>query len=124
MTCNETIAMKQGDYYNEVKKVFVTDPLTDIKAPLNLTGYTVEFRAKTSLESPVYAISLNVGSGITLLDQTANPGWFRIEMVTAVTSALPAGVYKYDVYAISPTGQRRMVAAGSLAIGQPVNEAP
>lgn len=123
MTCDDTIAMKQGDYYNEVKKVFVTDPLTDIKAPLNLTGYAVEFRAKSSLAALTYAISLSVGSGITLLDQAANPGWVRIEMITAVTATLPAGTYKYDVYAISPAGLRRMVAAGNLVIGQPVNAA-
>lgn len=124
MTCDAdstTIFLDQGEYYNAIYLVEIAPPETGVKAPLDLTGYTVEFQARATLASLTTVVTLTNGSGVTLLDQTTDTGKVRIEMVTATTSGVAPGTYLYDCYAIAPGGYRRKVKAGKFVIAQPVN---
>jgi hypothetical protein len=125
MTCeadSTTIFLDQGEYFNAIFPVMITPPETGVAVPLDLTGYAVEFQSATS--GGTLVVTLAIGSGVTPLDQTTNTGQVRIEMVTATTSAVAAGTYPYDCYAISPSGQRRKFRQGKLVIQVPNANTP
>ena len=125
MTCeadSTTIFLDQGEYFNAIYTVGITPPETGVLTPLDLTGNTVEFQARPA--GGALVVTLAIGSGVTLLNQTTNPGQVRVEMVTATTTAVAAGTYLYDCYAIAPSGQRRKFRQGKLVIQVPNANTP
>ena len=62
--------------------------------PINLTGYTAQLQAREFYGSATAALTLTVGSGITL---GGSAGTISIHATATQTGAMPTGVYVYDL---------------------------
>lgn len=107
------MAIQRQDLYvirgvNKTLRVTVSDEDGD---EVNLTGATVYFRVKLTIDAASALIDKDSGtpSEITILDQSTYPGVAEIYLVPADTSGLTITPHVYDVWVQLATGKRYAV---------------
>lgn len=71
--------------------------------PIDLTGYEIRMRVKTSKSASVSIIELTTGNGRAELTDAEN-GEFLLQIDDADTEVLEAGRYRYDLELEAPGG--------------------
>jgi hypothetical protein len=81
--------------------------------PIDLTNYSARMQARTFYDSPVAALSLTSGAGITL-GGTAGTVDLLVDAVT--TAQIDSGTYVYDLEVESQSGEVVKIIAGGLTV--------
>lgn len=103
------LEMWQGASWSYVLTWKTGEPL----AAVNLTGYTARLQARESVADTTPALSLTLGSGITL---GGSAGTVTLTRTPTQTSAIPAGRYYYDLEVESAGGQVTRLTEGTLTV--------
>ena len=85
---------------------------------LNLTGYEVRMQIRSSYTSSTVVLNLSTTLGTILLDPLL--GKITITATAAVTAALPAKRYVYDIETVSPTGFVTRFVQGNVVVSPEV----
>jgi len=85
-------------------------------SPVNITGYSfkaqIRKKAATSSTEPPVIITLNTPSEIVITD--GPNGVYTITISDEVTSAMPNGLYVWDMFVEFPSGKVKKLWAGSV----------
>lgn len=85
---------------------------------LNLTGYTVRMQIRSSYASSIVVLNLSTTLGTILLDPLL--GKITITATAAVTAALPAKRYVYDIETVSASGFVTRFVQGNVVVSPEV----
>lgn len=93
---------------------FQTFQYTDANlVPISLAGYTAELQMRSNPNDTQPAMSLTVGSGITI---TAATGLISCTASNAITKLIPAGYYWYDLIITSGSGVVTRIVYGQIQV--------
>lgn len=84
---------------------------------VNITGYSARMQVREYAESTAVALSLVNGAGITL---GGTAGTIALSAVATATSAIPAGVYVYDLELVSGAGYVTRLVQGTFTVSAEV----
>jgi hypothetical protein len=82
-------------------------------AAINITNYTAEMQLRSNIADTIPALSLTIGSGITI---TGSTGTIALHATNAQTAAISAGMYNYDLEITSPTGIITRLVYGQIQV--------
>ena len=80
-------------------------------ADYNLTSYTAKMQIRVSYGAPDALLTLTNGNGITL-----GNGTFQIDITHTQTSALPVGLWVYDLKVTSTNGTVTRLIQGTVKV--------
>lgn len=83
------------------------------RAPVDLTGYTSELMFRRTYDEKIPDLILVDTQGLTI---TPKKGNVRVDITAAQALALDVRVYFFDLFVISPTGERRCLAFGTYEV--------
>ena len=114
------LSIIRGDDYTAARRltVLVTDP-DNADAPVDLTGTALAFMVKlrpVDADDDALISKATGGDGITLANQTTDPGEALIAIAAADTDALAAGLFWWELQGTDGTGVITL-ASGRFAIG-------
>ena len=111
MAARHTIYLDQGTDFT-VTFTWVIDG-----APVDVTGYTAALQVRETVENATVVITKTDGNGIAL---GGAAGTIAVTFYNAVTSALTATDYVYDLELTAPGGDVSRVVQGSLFVSAEV----
>lgn len=100
----QTIEIEKG-----ASKTFLLAVKDDKKQPVDLTGSTVYWTAKTAIDGTVIIAKVSTSiTQIEILNQTTFKGQAKIYLVPSDTSGspVPVGNYKWDSWVVLSSGKR------------------